>query len=179
MTNFIISLLLGMFPEVLYFTMFIVLCKDIKGKRIKLFLLLALGYILLIMLCRYQFIFYVAYIIYSYLVLKFLYKAHISDIFVCSVGLGYMTISAFVGSLFMEFNYMLSYLISRIILFSIFILKGKFNKTYSSYLNLWNRGDNKKIKSITLRNISLVLLNLVIVLFNICAILCTIDSLKY
>lgn len=179
MINFIVSILLGLLPEVLYLTLFLTYCKNLKTKRIKLFILLAIGYILLIMICRYQFLFYVAYIIYSYLVLKFLYKSHISDVFVCSIGLGYMTISAFIGSLFIDSNYMLSYLLARLLLFSIFIFKNKFKILHSKYLSLWNRGENKKIKSITLRNISLVLLNLLIMLFNICAILCTIDSLKY
>lgn len=179
MANFIISLLLGMLPEVLYLTMFIVFCKNIKSKRVKLFGLLALGYILLIMLCRYQFIFYVAYMIYCYLVLKLLYKSHISDIFVCSVGLGYMTIVAFLGYVLLGENYVVYYIVARIALYTVFLFKNKFNQVYTFYIKCWNRGTNKRVKSLTLRNASVVFLNLLILLFNICAILCAIASLKY
>ena len=174
MINFIISLVLGLLPEVLYFTLFLTYCKNLKEKRLKLFGLLALGYIALIMICRFQFIFYVAYIIYSYLVIKWLYKAHISDIFIISLGLSYMTIVAFLGYVILGSNYLVYYIVARICLYlPLLILSHKLNTFYIGYKSLWNRKDNAKIKSITLRNLSLVLLNLLVLLFNICAIWCS------
>ena len=178
MINFIVSILLGLIPEVLYFTLFLVYCKNLKEKRLKLFGLLALGYIALIMICRYQLIFYVAYVIYSYLVLKWLYKSHILDLFVCSVGLSYMTIVGLVGYLLIGHYYVIYYIIARLVLYAVFLFRNKFNKVYLMYRGYWNRKDNNKIKSLTLRNASLVFINLLVVLFNICAILCAIASLK-
>ena len=178
MINFIVSLLLGMLPEVLYFTLFLSFTKKIKTKRLKLFLLLAIGYILLIMICRYQLIFYLVYIVYSYLVLKLLYKSEIIDFFICSMGLSYITIVGLIGYLLIGYNYVVYYIIARIVLYFIFLFKNKLNVFYNFYKSCWNRKDNLKIKSITLRNISLVFLNLLIIIFNICAILCAIASIK-
>lgn len=176
--NFIISLLLGMLPEVLYLTLFLIFCKNIKQKRLKLFGLLALGYILLIMICRYQLIFYLTYIVYSYLVLKLLYKAHILDLFVCSIGLSYMTIISIIGYAILGSNYVIYYLVARILLYMIFIFKNKLNILYNLYVKCWNKNSNMKIKSITLRNISLLILNLLIIILNIGVIWCSIISIR-
>lgn len=165
MLNFIISIILGLIPEVLYFTLFLVYTKNLKTKRLKLFILLAIGYIVLIMICRYQLIFYLSYIVYIYLINKILYKAHISDIFVISLGSVYLTITSFIAFKITE-NYYLAYIINRIILYTIFLIKNKFNPIYKLYLSLWNRNDNAKIKSITLRNISLLVVNVFILILN-------------
>lgn len=95
MLNFLISIILGLIPEVLYFTLFIIYAKDIKRKRLKLFALLSLGYILLIMLCRFQFLFYLAYIVYSYLILKLLYRSQIIGLFMFSFSYMYLVIIAY------------------------------------------------------------------------------------
>jgi hypothetical protein len=169
MINFIVSLLLGMLPEVLYFTLFLSFTKNIKTKRFKLFLLLAIGYILLIMVCRYQLIFYLAYIVYSYLVLKLLYKSEIPDIFIYSAGFLYLTILAFVLYKLFYNYYVIYYIVDRLLLFiPLIILKDKLHHFYKQYLSLWNRSNDKvKIKSITLRNISLLTLNILIVIINL------------
>lgn len=178
MLNFIISILLGLVPEVLYFTLFLIFCKNIKNKRIKLFSLLSVGYILLIMICQYQFLFYITYIIYSYLVLKLLYKSHVLDLFVCSIGLSYLTLVAMIGYLLLGSNYALYYIVARVVLFSILLFKNTLNKLYKLYIKCWNRGSNKEIKSLTLRNISLVILNILIIVLNIGVVWCSIISIK-
>ena len=169
MINFIVSLLLGMLPEVLYFTLFLSFTKKIKTKRFKLFLLLAIGYILLIMICRYQLIFYLAYIVYSYLILKLLYKSEIPDIFIYSVSFLYLTLLALLFYSILYDYYIICYVLYRICLFiPLFIFKNKMNNLYKQYLGLWNRSNDKvKIKSITLRNVSLLTLNILIVIINL------------
>lgn len=171
MVNFIVSLLLGMFPEVLYFTLFMSYAKDKKEKRIKLFILLAIGYIILIMICRYQYIFYLAYIIYGFLILKWLYKSHISDIFIFSLSFSYVSLLSYIMYEFLGNNYYLAFIIDRILLFVPIIFKKYLRIFYVKYMLLWNKNDKSKIKSITLRNISLLLFNLMILLFNILSIL--------
>lgn len=168
MINFIVSLLLGMLPEVLYFTLFLSFTKNIKTKRLKLFILLAIGYILLIMICRYQLIFYLAYIVYSYLVLKVLYKSEIIDFFICSLGYSYLTIISILAFIVIP-NYWIAFAINRILLFAPFVLKKKFNKLYMLYRNLWNRNDKVKqpIKSLTLRNCSLLMINTFIIILDV------------
>lgn len=178
MTNFIVSLLMGMLPEVLYFTLSICFIKDIKKQRLKLFSLLVIGYIVLIMVCRFQLLFYLGYIVYVYIVLKKLYKSKIIDLFIVSVVSAYLTLVSFISFKFID-TYMLAYLINRLMLFiPIFILNYKLNDFYNVYYRLWDRHEGNKVKSITIRNISLVFINMLIVIFNICSLICTIDYIK-
>lgn len=173
---YIISMLLGMIPEVLYFTLAIVYTKNIKTKRIKLFLLIALSYILCIMIIKYELLFYVLFIFILYFILKFLYKeeTQIIDIFVIMYFSFYLTLLSFLIYFYYGIShnintYMILYLINRFLLFFIFIFKNKFNKLYLSYRKYWNRNDmiKRPIKSITLRNISLISINCIIFIINI------------
>ena len=43
---YLVSILFGLIPEVLYFTLFITYTKNIKEKRIKLILLISIAYFL-------------------------------------------------------------------------------------------------------------------------------------
>lgn len=165
MINFIISLILGMLPEVLFLSLFIIYFRKLESKRLKLFLLLVVGYIALVMLCRYQLLFYMAYIIYSYLTLKKLYKAHIIDLFVISLGYAYLTLISFACFKLID-NYWIAFVVNRIVLFVPLLFKNKIRLLYEKYKSLWNINRNSKIKSITIRNISLVFINMMIVLMN-------------
>lgn len=178
MINFIVSLLLGMLPEVLYLSLFIICFRKIESKKFKLFMLLTIGYIALVMMCRYQFLFYIAYIIYSYLIIKLLYKSHIIDLFVVSVGYVYLTLISFVCFKLFN-NYWLAFTINRIMLFFPLIFKTKIRLFYEKYKSLWNINKGAKIKSITIRNISLVIINLLILILNATTLMCIIDSLKF
>ena len=178
MINFIVCLLLVMLPEVLYLSLFIICFRKIENKRFKLFALLTIGYIALVMMCRYQFLFYIAYIIYSYLIIKLLYKSHIIDLFVVSVGYVYLTLISFVCFKLFN-NYWLAFAINRIMLFSPLIFKTKIRLFYEKYKSLWNINKGAKIKSITIRNISLVIINLLILILNATTLMCIIDSLKF
>ena len=178
MINFMVSLLMGMLPEVLYFTLSICFIKDIKKQRLKLFSLLVIGYIVLIMVCRFQLLFYLGYIVYVYIVLKKLYKSKIIDLVIVSVVSAYLTLVSFISFKLID-TYMLAYLINRLMLFiPIFVLNYKLNDFYNVYYRLWDRHEGNKIKSITIRNISLVFVNILIVIFNVCSLICTIDCIK-
>lgn len=177
MFGFIPSLICGMLPEVLYFTLFLVFTKNLKEKRLLLFSLLAIGYVVLIMLCRFQWLFYLAYIVYSYLVLKKLYNSHIIDLFVYSVAFSYLMLISFILKilLFDNFNYAVYYIIARICLFLPFIFRHKFNIIYEKYKSLWNRKAGNKIKSVTVRNSSVLFINIMIVLINVLTVAALID----
>ncbi len=166
---YILSILLGLIPEVLYFTLFITYTKNIKEKRIKLFLLISIAYFLCILIIQYQVIFYMLFVVLIYIILKLLYKnkVQIIDIFIISIAYLWMLILSFALMIFVKkdlSNYMFIYTIQRILLFFPFIFKNKFNMIYKKYYKLWNRNDKetRPIKSITLRNISLILLNIFI-----------------
>lgn len=163
--KFIISLLLGMMPEVLFLTLFIVFFRNIEKKRVKLFLLLLLGYLALIIVVKFQLLFYIAYIVYSYLIVKWLYKAHIIDFFVISLSYAYMTLISF-GCFKLINDYWVAFAINRILLFTPLLFRSKIRLFYEKYKSLWNINKNAKIKSITVRNISLVFINILIAIMN-------------
>lgn len=174
--NFIISLLLGMLPEVLYITAMTSYLEGIKAKRIRLLLLNSLGYIALIMICRFELLFYIAYIIYLYWVLKLNFKVHITSFFMISVVFSSIAWVSFICSFWS--NYYVGYVISRVMLVILYLCRDSFYILYRRYKACWNRNNRHKIKSITLRNCSLLFVNSMIVIFNIFSITCTLLFLK-
>lgn len=177
MINFIVSLFLGMIPETIYFTLFLIYTKNIKEKKLKLFILINIAYLLSIFIQEYKVVYYILFIVLIYLILKLLYKekTQIIDIFVFSVAFIYVCLIGFITSRFINNNYVIYYVmfvINRILLFAIFLFKNKFNILYKKYCSLWNRSytEKKSMKSITLRNLSLVILNSFIFLLNIATI---------
>ena len=172
--SFVMSLLLGMIPEVLFFTLLLINVKNLKNKKLKLFLLIMVSYILCIMLIRHQVLYYVIFMILIYLSLKILYKKNtqIIDVFIIGLGSIYLTLVNIICLIFVNESYIVYYsllVINRILLFLPFIFKNKFNLLYKKYCSLWNRNDNIKrpIKSITLRNISLIALNTFVFVCNV------------
>lgn len=174
MGNFIFSIIFGLIPETLYFTLFLIFAKDIKEKKIKLFLLISLSYILCIMTIRYKLLLYTIFIFSMYIILKILYKkrAMITDIFLFTISMTYLVIISYVFYIlrsYINLDGFISYIIARILLFiPIIVFKNIFNNVYKIYCKFWNRNDDEKrpIKSITLRNISLMTINLLIILMN-------------
>lgn len=173
---YVLSVLLGLIPEVLYFTLFISYTKNIKEKRVKLFLLISVAYFLCMLIQQYKLMYYMLLIVLMYFIAKILYrrKVQIIDFFVFSISAIYLTILSYICFLFLKkdlSNYYFLYFIDRVILYLPFIFKNKFNIIYKKYCKLWNRNDNEKrtIKSITLRNISLIIINIAIILMNILA----------
>jgi hypothetical protein len=169
-----ISIILGLLPEVLYFTLFLIYTKNIKEKRLRLGILIAVAYAICMFIQRYEIIYYVGFVSLVYLILKLLYKnkVQIIDIFVFSISTLYLTSLSYISFIFLNkdlSNYFILLFASRIFLFIPFLFKSKFNILYKKYCGLWNRNDNAKrpIKSITLRNISLVIINLLIFIINI------------
>lgn len=172
----LISILLGVLPETLFFTLFFIFTKNIKERRIRLFLLIFLIHLVLILLNNYKVINYILFIVFLYISLKILYKkkTQIIDVFLISIAFIYVCLTSYICFKFVDNNvytYYVMLIIDRLLLFIPFIFKNKFNILYEKYCNLWNRNYEKKqpIKSITLRNISLISLNIFIF---ICDIVC-------
>lgn len=173
--NFLISMLLGMIPEVLYITLMTSYLEGIETKRIRLFVLNSFGYIVLIMVCRFELIFYIAYIIYLYWVLKLIFKVQITSFFMISVVFSSVAWISFVCSFYP--NYYVGYVISRTMLYTIYLFRDNFYIFYKRYRACWNRNTTHKIKSITLRNCSLVFINAMILLFDVFSIICSLTFL--
>lgn len=171
--RFLFSVLLGLLPEVLYFTLFIIYTKNIKEKRLKLFLLICVIYFICLFIQKWQTLYYVILIALIYIILKIMYKkkVQIIDIFIISLMCLWITFLSFVMIFFIKedySNYWQLYIINRVLLFLPFLIKDKFNILYKKYYKLWNRNDKEErpLKSITLRNISLILLNSFIFFMN-------------
>lgn len=169
---YIISILLGILPEILYFYLFLIFTKDIKNHKIKLLILLSLSYFLCMFINRYKVLYYIIFSILIYLSLKILYKqqTQIIDLFVFNISEIYITLLSLLIYIPQNLNqYFMCLIINRLMLFIPFVFKNKLNLIYKSYLKYWNRNDSIKrpIKSITLRNISLILINSIIFIINI------------
>lgn len=174
MSYWIISVLLGLLPEVLYFTLFLIYVKNIKEKKIKLFILISIAYFVCALIYNYKTLYYIGFIVSIYIILKILYKekTQIIDIFIISIPMSFIFVISFICYLFVKndlSNYYLLYIIDRIVLYSTLIFKNKLNLAYKKYCKLWNRNDKMKrpLKSITLRNISLMSINFIIFFMNL------------
>lgn len=168
MINFILSLILGVGLDSLYYYLYLSKIKKIKNKRLLLYILIFIGYVFLFMILRYNLYLYLIFYIYIYLILKFNYKSQINDFFITVfLDIFYISISAL--CFFLIKNYLLALLIDKLLLFVPLLFMDKIKFLYKKYCNFWNRSfDNKPpIKSLTLRNCSLVCFNLIILISDL------------
>jgi hypothetical protein len=176
MINFLLSILTCAIPDSLFLTILITKIKSEhnKKKNILLFFLILIGYILFIMIKRFSLLLYFFYIIHIFLCMKILYKSHISDIFIVVFGYICMILTSIVGALFNSINYYMGLVVNKVLLFISLLFMKKYKLIYLKYRKNWNRHSGGKIKSITLRNASLLTLNIMIVILDICIILSSI-----
>jgi hypothetical protein len=172
MTRIFLSLILGILPQALFFEFFVINIKGIKNKRFLLFILLYIMCILLNMIIRYNLYLYLLYTPLYYIIMKILYKkkTQIVDVFIIALSFAIMmTISALCSLIYKNnFNlYWIAYIVNNILLFSTLLFKKQFQKFYKFYCSNWNRKEGNKIRSITLRNISLISLNAYILILSI------------
>lgn len=172
MIRIILSLILGILPQTLFFEFFVINIKGIKKKRLLLFILLYILCILLNMIIRYNLYLYLLYTPLYYVILKLLYrnKVQIIDVFIIALSFAVMMTISALCSLIYKNNYNLywiAYIVNNILLFATLLFKKHFQKFYKFYCRNWNRKDGNKIRSITLRNISLISLNAYIVILSI------------
>ena len=165
--------------EVLYFTIGLVYLKDLKKKRIILFVLMLLAYLVFTSLCAYNIAFNILYTFALFLILKLLYKklAHIIDIFLfTTLSISLVLISAITASIGVSLNSYLFLVSMKSLLMILSFLVGlkPLKKFYHKYVGSWNRNKDSKIKSITVRSLSLITFNV----FYYCVYLGLIYALK-
>lgn len=176
MINFVLSLIFCTIPDTIYYAMFISVTKN-KNFNKKLYFLIFIGYIIFNMICVYNLYLYLLFYLYIYFALKIIYKSQINDFFlIVFIDFYYLILSSL--CYFLVPNYLIAYLINKILLFFPLIFKDKLKKLYIIYTKLWNKNKEAKqpIKSITLRNISLVLLNVIIVISDILLIYLSLNN---
>lgn len=168
-----IDLIIGKILESIYFSIFLIIGKDLKHKRFLLILIMTLEYILLTEIINYNVYFQFIYTFLTFINLKVLYKekAQITDIFLfagASIFLILISAITYLTALYTYKNFYLSLIINRILLFMFLIIfKNKIRVIYKNFYLIWNRHSNpNKIKSLTLRNISIIIFNLMFWIIN-------------
>lgn len=160
--------------EAIFFSIFIIKGKNIKEKRILFTFLMIFQYLGLKLFIQYNIWFHIIYIIMMYVDLKILYKdkAQITDIFLfmaASVILIIISIICVGIKVFTNIEYFYALIINRILMFLIlFLIRNKIYLIYKKFYKKWNRQkDSTKIRSLTLRNISVIVFNLMFYIMNI------------
>ena len=165
--------------EAIYFSMFLLIGKNIKEKRLLFTGIMIFEYLMLTNFIEYNVYFQLIYTFMSYVNLKVLYKekAQITDIFLFAAGslilMAICGISYFAVFFTIE-KYLVALILSRILMFLfLFVFNEKINKVYKNVYELWNRHNYKgKLKSLTVRNISIILFNLMFYIINIAMGVC-------
>ena len=164
--------------EAIYFSLFLIIGKNIKEKRLLFIAIMIFEYLALKCFIKFNVWFQIIYTFMSFINLKVLYreKAQITDIFlfaVASIILILLGIVCVPGAYVVN-NYIIALLLNRILMFLfLYIFRNKINNTYLKYYSLWNKHHkSNKIRSLTLRNISIIFFNLMFFALNIIMIIC-------
>lgn len=160
--------------EAIYFAMFLIIGKNIKNKKLLFIGIMVFEYLMLKSFINFSVYFQLAYTFMTYVTLKVLYKekAQITDIFLftatsllliaisaASYGIVYITVR----------QYFVALILNRILLFlTLYLGRNVIRNKYKSFCCLWNRHNiPNQIKSLTLRNISIIVFNLMFWLINV------------
>lgn len=159
--------------EAIYFSTFLLIGKDVKSKKILFTLVMIFEYVMLTRFIEFNIWFQLIYTFMSYVNLKVFYKekTQITDVFLfslASVILIAISIFSYAIIYFTIKNYFIALLLNRVIMFCfLYISKNKIRILYKEFCSLWNRHKiPNKIKSLTLRNISIIIFNLMFWLIN-------------
>lgn len=160
--------------EALYFSLFLILGKDLKNKRLLFCLMMIIEYILLKSIIKYNVLFQFIYTILSFVNLKLLYnkKAQIIDVFLFTTASILLIFFSFICYLIIALtikNLVVTVILNRIIIFMfLFIFRKQIKEIYKEFYSLWNRHNKpNKIKSLTLRNISIISINVMFWVINL------------
>ena len=167
-----LEIILGRVAEALYFSIFLILAKRLKTKRIIFMLLMCFEYLLLYQLFPYDVKFQISYTIMTYLILKLLYKekAQITDIFTFAIASIFLIITSIISFLIFKENMVYVAIANRLIIFiSLYIARNKLYYIQNIYKKLWNRNDDikKKMKSTTFRSLNIVVFNIMFYIINL------------
>ena len=136
--------------EAIYFSLFLIIGKDLKNKRILFTLLMIFEYLLLKSFFHFNVAFQVSYTFMTYLILKVIYKekAQITDIFLfaaASIILIAICIFTYLTALVTYKNYFISLILNRILIFTfLYVFRKQIRNCYIKFYSLWNRRHKPK-----------------------------------
>lgn len=144
----ILRLISAKLLEPLYFSLFLIIGKDLKKKRLLFTLIMIFEYIMLKHYIKFNVAFQFIYTFMTYLTLKVLYKekAQITDIFLftaASIILIIISILSYLIILYTIKIYFLALILNRIVLFTfLYFSRNKIRQLYVKFYLLWNRRHN-------------------------------------
>lgn len=160
--------------EAVYFSLFLIIGKGLKNKRILLTFIMIAEYLLLTSIIEFNVTFQFVYTFMSFINLKVLYKekAQITDIFLFMAASIILIISSalcYFLILFTIKNLVFTVILNRIVIFAfLYFCKDIIREKYKNFYSLWNRHNNSnKLKSLTLRNISIISFNVMFWIINL------------
>ena len=161
--------------EAIYFSLFLIYGKNLKEKRILFIGIMIFEYLTLKYFIKFNVLFQLIYTFMSFVNLKVLYKnkAQITDIFLFTIASLLLILISIICSLpviisNIPWMYYIMLIINRILIFiCLILLKNKINYLYIKFCKNWNRHKDNKIKSLTLRNISVIMFNIMFYVINI------------
>lgn len=180
--NEILMIFLEKVCEALYFSLFIISGKKLKEKRMLFTVIMIFEYLLLTNVFHYSLWIHVFYFIMTYINLKVLYKekSQITDIFLMAAASIILIILGCICAIpiaIFGVSYIIGLILNRILMFTIlFFIKNKINNIYKKFYKNWNRNKNNKVRSLTLRNISLIIFNLMFYSLNAILLYTTISK---
>lgn len=172
----IVNIIFGIIPEALYFTLFLILGKGLKEKRIRFFVMMLAQYIIIKYFIQFDVWFQIIYTFMTFLILKVLYreKAQITDIFLFMIASVYLVIVSILTYMLVYYTigvYAVAYVLNRVVIFgTLYILRNKIPLWYKKFVGLWNRKPNQKIRSLTVRNVSVIIFNVMFYIINFCMV---------
>lgn len=172
MLNLVVNILYGLIGQSVY-TGYVY--NKIKNKKYKLsWVILLVSTLISFAFSKYTYNYmYITYILISafyYLMFAFIYKEwkQITNFFLILNIMLITSILTAVPIMFVGYNkYSLFMNMAELVIFTIVIYFIPFNKLYKFILKNWNRTNNNKIKSVTIRNIILILVCIFITVVNI------------
>lgn len=159
--------------EPVYFSLFLIYGKNLKNKRLLFTFIMIFEYIMLKEFIKFNVWYQFIYTFMTFVNLKVFYKekAQITDIFlfgVASVILIIVSAICYLSFFYTTKNYYAAMIINRITIFGIvYFGRNKIKGLYQKFSKYWNRHNNPKaLKSLTLRNISVIVFNLMFWIIN-------------
>lgn len=169
----LLSILMGLIPEALFFATFVIGAKGLKKgeNRAALILLFIFTFVVIGTVFAYDIWLYVVLTVCMFLIMKALIDStEFIDLFLLTIPYIILAIIGFICYGIGQFiptsmcPPFLMLVINRILLLILIpALYPRLHRWYNSYKKVWNVRESNKIKSITVRNISILICNAVII----------------
>lgn len=169
--NALINLLFGNLFEALFICVMFYKIKGLKSKKLLLFVATLITYsvsgIIISFSYNNQYLFYILFDVILYLFTKLIYKNKIQiiDLFIIYYIEMIINFSCLILMLLIGYNYIF-FILNRLLLIIIMLFSGKLNRFYNFYYYNWNRHSDNKIKSVTIRNLTIISCNLMLYIIN-------------